>query len=769
MKLQKIILLLCLIIQTACLKPKKSLFDFNSPAGGFFGILISNLSSSNGSRNSSPNTNNLPTETNTIKVSGKINLQNLGKFSLQNLQTAKVDFGSNLSSYSITVSKGAYSIKLVENPLGYICSIKKSEGNSNSDINDADMNCENFSEKRIYSETVNSNSSWSYYVKNDRTDIFSATNTACDPNQNTGGYRSCIHAGEIFQFQTNESSCGDLTLEENLSAFNWLCVVKNNKASFYSTGLNSGKYLSDLIDFTTQRWKKNKIKIKKNNFVLLESNDSEWWTNKINWNNNSLTNQSEIYVFTSDPLTTLPINNNRISLVLKSNSGFQLGTSGCGTNGAIGGASRYFTWIEVDYLRGTGDNDGKIKLSGNYNVLKNIKIQNGFSTCSGKAFLNIPNLNNSHLEDIRLADGANNSNGILMNNSNYNSFININISNFQNTGIQFQTSASIFNIFMNVIISNINGIGVNNSSNSRNNQFYNANFINNNNADFISSSDNQYLKNIVLLNSNNGPNLNDSNLWFQGSTNISIENLISNLNNASVNKFNIKLETPASLYITGHVKLTFCSSTGSTGINSTCAATGTSDFNNGGASITTNYTSGTGFLEKAIIDSKNLSHTSGIATFLNTTDFLNFDKFHRNYGISSGVFPSSAQRGSGMINDSMAIYDWSLKNTDTYLRNTNLCPSITGYSSNAVSVVLTNGTKNTLRNAVERIGDGIGNDDGFCESNEDCIYTPNIGAYQGHGNLIRANIDSPTTNKCEDITTGTVQNVKLWKYETNGY
>lgn len=41
-----------------------------------------------------------------------------------------------------------------------------------------------------------------------------------------------------------------------------------------------------------------------------------------------------------------------------------------------------------------------------------------------------------------------------------------------------------------------------------------------------------------------------------------------------------------------------------------------------------------------------------------------------------------------------------------------------------------------LSNASEILLDGKGDDDGLCEKNEDCFYTPNIGAYQGHGDLI---------------------------------
>lgn len=36
-----------------------------------------------------------------------------------------------------------------------------------------------------------------------------------------------------------------------------------------------------------------------------------------------------------------------------------------------------------------------------------------------------------------------------------------------------------------------------------------------------------------------------------------------------------------------------------------------------------------------------------------------------------------------------------------------------------------------LRNAVEVMFDGVGNDNGLCEPEEVCRNTPNIGAYQG--------------------------------------
>lgn len=65
-----------------------------------------------------------------------------------------------------------------------------------------------------------------------------------------------------------------------------------------------------------------------------------------------------------------------------------------------------------------------------------------------------------------------------------------------------------------------------------------------------------------------------------------------------------------------------------------------------------------------------------------------------------------------------------------------------------------------LRNAVEIHGDGSGNDNTLCESGETCLYTPNIGAYQGHGTLVPAATIGAG---------GAVENVELLEYEFNGY
>ena len=62
-----------------------------------------------------------------------------------------------------------------------------------------------------------------------------------------------------------------------------------------------------------------------------------------------------------------------------------------------------------------------------------------------------------------------------------------------------------------------------------------------------------------------------------------------------------------------------------------------------------------------------------------------------------------------------------------------------------------------LKNAIELMLDGVGDDDGLCESNERCLYTPNFGAYQGHGDL----------NTCTFVD-GVITGVTMYGHALNG-
>jgi hypothetical protein len=129
-------------------------------------------------------------------------------------------------------------------------------------------------------------------------------------------------------------------------------------------------------------------------------------------------------------------------------------------------------------------------------------------------------------------------------------------------------------------------------------------------------------------------------------------------------------------------------------------------------------------------------------------DWTTFDNPYRGWGLDGSAFPFSDHRGR-WTTGAGRIWDWSLSNADVALKDT--------HTSLPTGNELLYST--SLRRAVELDGDGIGDDDTLCESNETCLFTPNVGAYQGHGSLVTAGT----------FTDGTVTGVTLMKYGTNGY
>src|SRR5262249_46292251 len=141
------------------------------------------------------------------------------------------------------------------------------------------------------------------------------------------------------------------------------------------------------------------------------------------------------------------------------------------------------------------------------------------------------------------------------------------------------------------------------------------------------------------------------------------------------------------------------------------------------------------------------------------------------YGLDGAAFPAAGNQGK-CLSGSCRIWDWSLLSSDTDYRAVNAVPTgsstaihrwsatsqgnctqpgavwssanicdLPPYTQTPAACSGASGTPGAactstfLRNAYEIIGDGIGNENGLCESNEACIYTPNIASYQGHGNL----------------------------------
>ncbi len=159
---------------------------------------------------------------------------------------------------------------------------------------------------------------------------------------------------------------------------------------------------------------------------------------------------------------------------------------------------------------------------------------------------------------------------------------------------------------------------------------------------------------------------------------------------------------------------------------------------------------------------------SGAYTSLSASGALDFDFMTRGWGTSAGyIFPNSALRNSTLSN--LGIWDFRpLSGAGIYNRSysgssVNGSTPTDGSACSAGTVFLNDfiviGGVTFLRNAIEIDGDGVGNDNGLCESNEDCIYAPNIGAYQGSGGI--------TTGYCVPTGGSVLSNIKIFKYNSN--
>jgi hypothetical protein len=178
-----------------------------------------------------------------------------------------------------------------------------------------------------------------------------------------------------------------------------------------------------------------------------------------------------------------------------------------------------------------------------------------------------------------------------------------------------------------------------------------------------------------------------------------------------------------------------------------------------------------GWLQTA--DTKN-AHTSTTLGCSEITDWAHFSSPWRGWSVGAASdfdFLTAANGRHGSSTPSCRMIDLALLTGDDKLRGAygtftadRACP--TSVDANVAANVLTavgGGAPNYLRAAVELVGDlehnSSGNQNGLCESNEGCLFTPNRGAYQGQGYLF---------GPCTFTDGSMVAGVNLYAWQTNG-
>jgi hypothetical protein len=123
-----------------------------------------------------------------------------------------------------------------------------------------------------------------------------------------------------------------------------------------------------------------------------------------------------------------------------------------------------------------------------------------------------------------------------------------------------------------------------------------------------------------------------------------------------------------------------------------------------------------------------------------------------NYTIAAGT--NTCPRGLGPTTGNTPAAGWAIAGNGT---NNAIETTMTDYQTSANTYLI---------NAVEIIGDGIGDNNGLCETGEACIYSPNIGYYQGSGPLSTGYCSGVTTDN--DLGGSGFTNMKIYGYKNNG-
>jgi len=677
-----------------------------------------------------------------------------------------------------------YNVVVTSQPLNQYCSVTNGNGTVGiSDVTNIIIVCLD-PPKPHYS--ING-AGWNRYVKNDGTNVYSATDTACVGTE--PGYKSCINGGEVWSVtMSGINSCNGVSVIDSFSYFNWVCDETTTPVKVISTGLSQNSRLSDLLDFTgvSPVWKDNNVTISIGNNIYA-STPATAWLNEFNpvieANTGLSANtalEGEVYVVTAPANAKYVLDVNSTALVVK--PGVIL--TGPGTSTAIIQAINEpsFVWIEAN-IDSTGDNG--VTFNTNHSVAHNLTVQN-----SNTIGLDI-NAKNGFFKNITVASNGSSIGGygISTSVSAYNNqFVNIFSSNNADYGISSKgsnetwigvnvsnsRSGPVFLGFNNRIIdltsSNNFDQGISFAGNIAqpcNNILINASTTNNGREGlFFYGRNRMSIMNIaVVANTLSGPSISLAN-----SGNITI------LNSAIVNNGGASFLGLGNLIFTGILKFG----------NNSLATCSDCTIPPSDPLVTYNVDASLSFVAKSGLNDvvNSTSQIAGGAPIVDISDWINFENVFRSWGKSHPQpFPNVLNRSYCRTGDICAIKDWSLKKGDTgdggssVLMNQLALPSNlpagkkivqhTWTAANSTDCGLITGAiwdisscySIYLRNAVEIVEDGIGNDNGLCESNEQCLFTPNISSYQGHGNLIDAGTFSG------DGLTG----INLKQYEYNGY
>lgn len=647
---------------------------------------------------------------------------------------------------------------------------------------------------------------------NGGTDLVSQPDVACDGTE-PAAIDSCIHGGDKLKVALPTiNSCDNLTLSDSLNAFSWFC--KNNLApqtgvTFYSVGFQQNKGLSDIIDFTALNWKTNFVELKQAGVSIGTSTSEKWWSNQAGRNPISVLSDSSastlsltsttaagtiLVVPTNMDSTGINIDTDQIAIVVKNGAtlyfngtvanchGYSAETTGGDYKCLIASGSQKYVWLEgsfSDKSSSTPFGDMIIFLHTAKNFIFNkILIQ---KTGTSEAIYTEMS-QNLLFSDIKIQQAWGTYTVFSVGNTSFSRFKNIRVANYTEAGGSYWSLMSLFGNSNGNILSHLNlalsssghALVIEGSENTLSDIL-----VTNTRTNLYVLGNRNTVHHLTTISANTtdlaafgNSNLYNQILSIEGYTMLDVSgdgHVFSQMGffpgeswtgAITIDASNVKFTNNIITHdIAGPGRCTANAAKTNPGtITTNCGNTGLSNAN------WTYFTStfDVDFLVGGVDDSANqTSPSTGFVPFTSITDWLNFENFFRTW-IPQTPGDTHCLTGNCFIND----YRFNSISNPFLNVSSNGSTANAAFVPNAPCPAAVNGNNTItsthtapivfLVNALEINDDGVGNDNGLCETGDRCIYSPNLGAYQGQGDYL--------SNGTCSFQNGTVQNVKMYAY-----
>ncbi|HBS04887.1 MAG TPA: hypothetical protein DEA96_07985 [Leptospiraceae bacterium] len=600
---------------------------------------------------------------------------------------------------------------------------------------------------------------WNQHIRNDGSFIYDAAGTLCDGSE-TGFITSCLHGGELRKVQVlNETSCAGLSATDTNGWFEWACYDPPGPGPVEMYTIRRSSSLRQYINFGTQTWLTNDVSVS-NGF---STPATVWWGNTIQSvpaGGVSMNTADAIYVTTGNLTMTGAIT------VLSDNVSFVTapGTSMV-TNVAahqISVNNHRFVWIETNmsHIDGTGSSSGIFIRDSAFITVENSRLANypGFGSAGqvrlinnrALLFRNMMIANNPSSSAITVyADSAdshhlwfdrirayNNMAGIFFRGNNPSVVRDMLVTRsliHNNDGSGIYVDQGIQNsLFMNLLVANNGGSGIylQGSVLSGGNTVVNVVSVNNQNGGLIPGDSSQFIN--LGLSDNGGADV---------------------LAPAAVGNFY------SGALFSGRAGV------GPDDQDGRCIAVGP-----GSGMQNDDDCSPEGPSDHTVVSAFDLADQfvgpNGIVgLYLIGNNWFAVANDFSGIGNSLTVPPaypanSYRDRCDGTVLTGCREFDWQLLITapSPGFRNALACPDTLPTMS--VTHTFSSGTYTFLRNAYALETDADW-DLPMCMGDEACLYTPNLGPYQGHAGL--------TNSGCTDLVADpTFGNVDFQEFNSNG-